>query len=132
VNAHKNVPTLRRQLQRAYVDTMVDMVTKPGSGVPEDARMLAWDQLRQLKTRLMAAQTSAAPGTVYDPYTRIHLQETSAKVTRALNANYTLGGSQSSGPSCSRCCSADRASRSRSANNISDRGFRARNPLVHR
>jgi hypothetical protein len=98
VSARKNVPTLRRQLQRTYVDTMVDMVTKPAAGIPEDARMLAWDQLRQIKSRLQTASTSAAPGTVYDPYTRIHLQETLAKVTRALNANYTLGGGQNSGP----------------------------------
>jgi hypothetical protein len=99
VNERKNVPTLRRQLQRAYVDTMVDMVTKPSAGIPEDARMLAWDQLRQIKARLQTAQAKPAPGTTYDPYTRIHLQETLDKVTRALNASYTLGGGQSSGPS---------------------------------
>ncbi|MBC8102053.1 MAG: zinc-dependent metalloprotease [Cytophagales bacterium] len=99
VTGSQNVPTLRRQLQRAYVDTMVDMVTKPSSGVPEDARMLAWDQLRQLKGKLQTAQARPVPSGAYDAYTRIHLQETLAKVTRALNANYTLGGGQSSGPS---------------------------------
>lgn len=97
VDAHQNVPTLRRQLQRAYVDTMVNMVTKPG-GVPEDARMLAWDQLRQLRTRLAAAQ-QAHPAVAYDTYTRIHLEETLAKVNRALAASITFGGGSSSGPS---------------------------------
>lgn len=101
LNTRQNVPTLRRQLQRAYVDTMVDMVTKPGSGVPEDARMLAWDQLRQIKTKLqtVSSGSSTSAGTPYDTYTRIHLQETLAKVTRALNASYSLGGSQPGGQS---------------------------------
>ena len=96
VDGHRDVPTLRRQLQRAYVDTMIDMMTKQG-GVPEDARMLAWGQLRSLKTRLESA--AKAPAGKYDEYTRLHLADSLVKVNRALSAGIMLNSGQSGGPS---------------------------------
>ncbi len=87
----KNVSTLRRQLQRAHLATMVDMVTKPSGATPEDARMLAWNELRTLKARLNAAKSAT-----YDDYTRVHLDESLMQINRALDAKVMIG-SQSSG-----------------------------------
>lgn len=99
IDAKKNVPTLRRQLQRAYLDTMLDMALGRTGSAPEDAKMLAWDQLRQLQTRLSAAKASSA-GAGWDDYTRVHVDDSLTKVTRALDAKIMLGGSQpAAGPS---------------------------------
>ncbi len=76
----RNVSNLRRALQRAYLDSTIDMCLKPGL-VTEDARMLAWDQLRTLKGRIAAAQSGW-----YDEYTRVHLDESLMRINRALDA----------------------------------------------
>jgi hypothetical protein len=81
------VGSLRRQLQRAHLDVMIGMVVNPNSGAPDDARMLAWDQLRKLKTRITAAKHSGQ-----DEYTRVHLDESLMRINRALNATQTIGG----------------------------------------
>jgi hypothetical protein len=86
----KNISSLRRQLQRAYLNTMIEMVINPSNGAPDDAKMLAWDQLRQLKTRIAAAQRSR-----HDEYTRIHLDESLMQITRALDAHQVIGGASS-------------------------------------
>lgn len=83
----KNISALRRNLQRTHVDTLIGMATS-GSSAPNDAKMLAWDQLRQLQTKIKAAKHSAK-----DDYTRIHLDESAMRIARALNAVQTLGGS---------------------------------------
>jgi len=88
VTTKQKVTTLRRQLQRAYLDKMIEMALRPGGGVPEDARMLAWTELRSLKGRLAAAK--AAP--TLDDYTRLHYADSLDKVNRTLAAQTTLGG----------------------------------------
>jgi hypothetical protein len=101
VDAHRNVSSLRRQLQASFVDTMIEMATaKPssmeesyGAAPPADARMLAWDQLRQMRSSLQSAIDHPAPGVTYDAYTKIHLDETLARVNRALSASLNIGGS---------------------------------------
>jgi len=72
---------------------MIGMVITP-SGAPDDARMLAWDQLRKLKDRIALA-ARATP----DAYTRVHLDESLMRINRALNATQTIGsgGGQGAG-----------------------------------
>lgn len=84
----QRVGSLRRQLQRTHLDVMIGMVVNPTSGAPDDARMLAWDQLRKLKARVTAAKQPAQ-----DEYTRVHLDESLMRINRALNATQTIGGS---------------------------------------
>lgn len=84
----KPVSALRRQLQRAHLDAMIGMVVTQSAGVPADARMLAWDQLRTLKRRIGSRRASG------DSYTRIHLDETLMRIDRALNAMQTVGTSE--------------------------------------
>ena len=89
---NKSLPTLRRQLQRTYLDTMIDLVLKPATG-PDDAKMLAWDTLKQLRPRLAAAQKGGG----YDDYTRIHVADSLAKIDRVLNANIQFNASSGGG-----------------------------------
>gem|GEM_PF-3577795 len=82
----KPIPTLRRNLQRAHIDTLIGMATG-GAAAPNDAKMLAWDHLRQLQGKIKAAKRGGQ-----DEYTRLHLDESAMKIARALNAVQTLGG----------------------------------------
>ncbi len=88
LDTRQNIPSLRRQLQRTYLDTMIAMVVNPTSNAPEDAKMLAWDQLRQLKARIATAQQAR-----HDEYTRIHLDESLMRISRALEARQVIGTS---------------------------------------
>jgi hypothetical protein len=83
--SNRPVPALRRQLQRAHLQTLVDMLTK-NTGAPDDARMLARYHLRQLREQL-AKQLPR----VQDTYTRAHYSEAIDTIDKALNAQYMLG-----------------------------------------
>ncbi|GAB4452310.1 MAG: hypothetical protein OHK0029_02970 [Armatimonadaceae bacterium] len=85
LSSKETIPTLRRQLQREWIGTMSKLVTQQ-SGAPDDARMLAWAQLKQVRSRLAAAQTAKTG----DEYTRIHLSESVSTIDRILNASLTL------------------------------------------
>lgn len=93
LDSGKNVGTLRRQLQRSHLDTMIDLCLKAGGG-PDDARMLAWDQLRQLKRRIAADRSRS-----HDEYTQVHLDESLMRISRALDAKQMLGSQSSSSQS---------------------------------
>jgi hypothetical protein len=82
----KEIGTLRRQLQRAHLDQMIGMILEPG-GIPDDARMLAWSELRNLEQRIARSE-----GRAKDAYTPIHLSESRMRIRRALEAQQTLGG----------------------------------------
>lgn len=81
----KNIGPLHRQLQRTHLDVMVAFVLSPPNGTPDDAKSLAWDQLRQLKGKISAVQNRK-----YDTYSRVHLQESLVRVNRALNAQSSI------------------------------------------
>ncbi|MBC7807608.1 MAG: zinc-dependent metalloprotease, partial [Akkermansiaceae bacterium] len=91
IPAKTDVNPLRRNLQRAYVDRMIDVALK--GGVNADAQMLAWNELRGMKTKLVTAK--AVP--TLDTYTRAHYADSFDKINRALDARITLGQA-SSGP----------------------------------
>lgn len=107
LDAHKNIGTLHRQLQGTYVDLLIAMATTPNSTAPEDAKLLAWNQLRQLKSRISQTLASSSSsgnsgnsGTgvkvvkvvKMDEYTRIHLSETLTRINRILEARTTIAG----------------------------------------
>ncbi|HLK57071.1 MAG TPA: zinc-dependent metalloprotease [Chthonomonadaceae bacterium] len=89
----KSITELHRQLQRADIDVLITMSVSPSGGTPDDARMLAWNELRQLKTQIAAVKDVSK-----DTYTHIHLEESLMRINRALNAQQTIGGSGSSRP----------------------------------
>lgn len=87
------VSPLRRQLQRAHLQTLVDMLTKE-TGAPDDAKMLARYHLRQLREQL-----SKQLPRVQDTYTRAHYSEAIDVIDKALNAQYILGAPEIRVPS---------------------------------
>lgn len=78
------ISSIRRSLQREHLNVLLEMVLRKVD-VPEDGRTLAWYELRQL---LKAIDISLKhQGFDLDVYTLAHLEETSDRMTKALNAN---------------------------------------------
>jgi hypothetical protein len=65
-----------------------------GSSASADAKMLAWNQLKTIKSQITRAKSGR-----YDDYTRIHLDESLMRINRALNAQQTIGGGGGGGMS---------------------------------
>ncbi|MEH2238239.1 zinc-dependent metalloprotease [Nostoc sp.] len=72
------ISSLRRGLQRQYLDILSGMVLRKQS-VPEDARTLAWYNLKQLDEKLKGVNSD-------DEYTKAHLLETRDRIEKVLNA----------------------------------------------
>jgi hypothetical protein len=76
-------PHTRREVQRAWVDRMSQLMVSPPTGLPDDARALARLQLSRIDGR---AAKALASGVTMGDYTRAHLLETRARIKRALEA----------------------------------------------
>ncbi len=74
-----NINGFRRGLQRAHLAKLIELLLKPQSGTPEDARTLA-------RSDLLAIQKGAASSmkSKLDDMTRAHLDETRARIDAAL------------------------------------------------
>ena len=88
----RNIGPLRRTLQTVHIDALTTLMISPAPGTPDDAKMLAWNELRKIKAQLIAAQKSDAAA---DAYTQAHIDESLMRVSRALDAKQTIGGSGS-------------------------------------
>lgn len=75
--------SIRRGLQREHLNLLSQMVLR-NSPVPEDARSVAWYELRQLQTALDA--TLRRRQGEMDAYTLAHLAETRDRVAKTLDA----------------------------------------------
>ncbi|MBI4546066.1 MAG: zinc-dependent metalloprotease [Gemmatimonadetes bacterium] len=73
----------RRDLQRAYLDRMTEILVTPPTRMPADARAVARLRLQELDQRI--ARRLAA-GAAADDYTRAHLVESRARIAKALEA----------------------------------------------
>ncbi len=91
LDIHKNISVLRRSLQRNHLQLLIDQFLGQASGTPEDARVLAWQQLRNLKESIASASRRGK----YDEYTQLHLEDCSMRISRALDAKQTIGGANS-------------------------------------
>jgi predicted Zn-dependent protease len=76
---------LRNRLSFDKIDNFLDLVVgMQTSNPPEDARTLAWYQLRQLRDRL--ANVLRDRSDKLDIYTKAHLEEASDRITKAIEA----------------------------------------------
>lgn len=82
-NKQVKIFSLRRPLQREYVEILINMVLR-ATEVPQDSRTLAWEKLRQLREKLNV--TLRKQSNNLDDYTKAHLEETRARITKALDA----------------------------------------------
>ena len=84
-----NTSAMRRDLQRAHVDALTRLVVDPPARTPADARSVARLQLKDLSRRIGQRLT---PPASFDTYTRAHLEESKARIDKALEAGLTLEG----------------------------------------
>jgi len=77
------ISSMRRALQREHLNILVGMVLR-NTEVPEDARSLAWQKLRQLRESLNS--TLRKQRNNLDDYTKAHLEETQDRITKVLDA----------------------------------------------
>lgn len=82
-NKKMEISTFRRSLQREHLAILIGMVLRKTS-VPEDARSLAWYELRQLREGLSKSIRNLDRSA--DAYTRAHLEETRDRISKVLNA----------------------------------------------
>jgi hypothetical protein len=78
----RNVPAMRRDLQRTYLDRMTEIVATPPARMPADARAVARYRLRDLDGRLARALSGGG----LDAYTRAHLMESRQRIAKAMDA----------------------------------------------
>jgi hypothetical protein len=76
---------LRNRLSPDKIDNFLDfLVGFQTRNPPEDARTIAWYQLRQLRDRL--GNVLRDRGDKLDIYTKAHLEEASDRITKAIDA----------------------------------------------
>ena len=80
----RNVGAVRRDLQRLYLNALIQMAVSPAPGTPEDARALARMTLAGLGGDIDRALTGSRPE--MDAYTRAHLTDARERISRALDA----------------------------------------------
>jgi len=83
----KETPALRRQLQVAHLDKMLQFALRPAPGTPADAKTLAWNELMRLRSALRASLRTAK-----GDYTPAHQRESLMRIERAFAAVESLGG----------------------------------------
>ena len=88
-NRHPAISSYRRALQREHLRKMISLVLRPGTGMPEDARTQAWATLRYLQKQIQAALDKDS---VWDDYSRAHLEESQARIRKALDAAFQQSG----------------------------------------
>jgi hypothetical protein len=82
--APRNTSSIRRDLQRLYLASVIRMVVSPQAGTPEDARAGARATLLDLGAHLERALSRS--GIQLDAYTRDHLADSRQRIAQALNA----------------------------------------------
>ena len=61
------------------------MYLTPSASVPDDAKLLAWDQIKKIQSRIKAMNKTGL-----DTYSKLHLDQASQMITRALEAKQTV------------------------------------------
>ena len=83
----RNISTERRDLERAYIERMTQILLDPPDRTPADARAIARVTLQDLHTRLTRRLT---PPYNFDAYTYAHLSESKARIEKALEASFAV------------------------------------------
>jgi hypothetical protein len=81
-NRKPAISSIRRNLQRSYLRRMSQLALGQTSA-PEDCQTIAFAELGRLKTRIDSMLTGEAK---LDSYSRAHLEETSARITKVVDA----------------------------------------------
>jgi hypothetical protein len=85
-NRKPAISSLRRNLQRAYLKRLASLALG-STGAPEDCQTVAYGELVGLESRL---KKQLAENSKLDTYTRAHLQESSDRIHKVLDARLTF------------------------------------------
>ncbi len=80
----RNIGSVRRDLQRLYLDALIGMAVSPSPDTPDDATALARAMLVELGADIDRVLTAPHPD--LDAYTRAHLADARDRIGRALDA----------------------------------------------
>jgi hypothetical protein len=83
------ISSFRRGLQREHVKALINIALRPVPGMPEDARTLAWFNLKRLDRQI--DDLLKKHDKKLDEYTRAHLEESQTRVRKALEASFQNG-----------------------------------------
>ncbi len=86
-NQKPAIPIIKRNLQREYVSHLTYMLLRGDGWYPPSVQTLTRHYVKRLAEKTGEALKS---GKGMDTYTRAHLEECQARLTRALEASYTL------------------------------------------
>ena len=86
-NRKPAVNSLRRNLQRSYLSTLSN-IAMGNSSVPDDCQTIAYAELAALDGRIKVLLANG--NAKLDSYSRAHLQETSSRIQKVLDARLSL------------------------------------------
>jgi len=88
------ISSLRRNLQREYLERLIDLAIPSGGSPNKAVSSLALMQLKEVKGKI---DTTLAVGGGLDPYSQAHLGECQLRITKALDGIYIYNQPRASG-----------------------------------
>jgi hypothetical protein len=88
-NRKPAIGSLRRNLQRSYLKSL-SQLAMGNTSAPQDCQTVAYLQLTDLQAKIKKLLDNAAMTGKLDVYSRAHLQETSARIQKVLDARLSL------------------------------------------
>lgn len=88
-NRKPAIGSLRRNLQRSYLKTLSQMAMG-NTGAPQDCQTVAYLQLGDLQAKIKKVLENGEMTGKLDTYSRAHLQESSARIQKVLDARLSL------------------------------------------
>jgi uncharacterized protein DUF4953/uncharacterized protein DUF5117 len=88
-NRKPAISSMRRNLQRSYLNEMSKLALG-STAAPEDCQTVAYAELSNLQQRIKSLLDNQPVASKLDTYTRAHLQESSARIGKVLDARFQL------------------------------------------
>lgn len=88
-NRKPAISSMRRNLQRSYLEEMSKLALG-ASAAPQDCQTVAYAELTNLQQRIKSLLDNQPVASKLDTYSRAHLQESSARIAKVLDARFEL------------------------------------------
>jgi hypothetical protein len=88
-NRKPAISSIRRNLQRSYLDE-ISKLALGSTSAPEDCQTVAYSELSNLQQRIKSLLDNQPVASKLDAYSRAHLQESSARIGKVLEARIEL------------------------------------------
>lgn len=88
-NRKPAISSMRRNLQRSYLEELSKLALG-SSNAPQDCQTVAYSELANLQQRVKSLLDNQPVASKLDAYSRAHLQESSARIAKVLDARFQL------------------------------------------